>query len=79
MSPPSKTVQNEQRKLAATALNNLAVAFIVTGIIVPLVGVGYRTAAFLQNSFWGGFGLMWLVLGLGFHRLGHWILKGMKE
>jgi hypothetical protein len=39
-------VQNERTKLLATALNNVSVATIVTGIIAPIVGfAGLHVAA----------------------------------
>jgi len=33
-----KLIHNEQAKLSATAVNNIAVAFVVVGIVTPLVG-----------------------------------------
>ncbi len=53
MSRRSKTVHNEQLKLAATAFNNLGVAVIVTGIIVPVVALAYQTA--VPKTRLGGF------------------------
>ena len=40
-----KLVINEQRKLAATLFNNVAVAFIVTGFVVPIVSLAYPASA----------------------------------
>lgn len=42
MSGTTKTaIHNEQLKLAATAFNNLCVAFVVTGVIAPTVALAY--------------------------------------
>jgi hypothetical protein len=35
----AKLVHNEQMKLGATLFNSVAVAFIVTGLVVPVVAV----------------------------------------
>ena len=37
MASPADVIHNEQIKLAATALNNIGVASVATGVIVPLV------------------------------------------
>lgn len=39
-----KLIHNEQLKLAATLFNNVAVAFIVTGFVVPIVALAYQAA-----------------------------------
>jgi hypothetical protein len=44
-----KLAHNEQTKLTATALNNVAVAFVIAGFVAPVVGVGQ------------GFRLRWAV------------------
>jgi hypothetical protein len=38
-------IHNEQTKLTATALNNIAVAFIIAGFVAPVVGLGQRLDA----------------------------------
>jgi len=38
-------IQNEQTKLTATALNNVAVAFVVAGFVAPVIGFA-RTLEF---------------------------------
>ncbi len=45
MARPEDTIHNEHIKLAATALNNVGVASVVTGVIVPLAGCG-KTSKF---------------------------------
>lgn len=42
---PQPAIRNEQRKLLATAVNNLGVAIIVAGVIAPTVGYFYGTFA----------------------------------
>lgn len=72
-----KLVHNEQAKLTATALNNVSVAFFVTGILTPLV-------TYLQNptkittpeSFLIGVG--WLLTGIIIHQIGRVILTGLE-
>jgi hypothetical protein len=75
----SAAVHNEQVKLAATALNNIGVASIVTGAIVPLVAhmaAGPSGAAAIGYSW--RFVVLWLVLGVGWHMLGRLLLKGLR-
>lgn len=47
----SKLVANEQAKLAATLFNNVAVALIVAGVIVPVVAIAYGTTV-PTGRFW---------------------------
>jgi hypothetical protein len=37
----NNTARNERTKITATAINNLAVALVVTGLIVPSVSLAY--------------------------------------
>ena len=39
----TSVIRNEQRKLLATAVNNLGVAIVVTGVVAPTVGYFYGT------------------------------------
>ena len=38
-------IRNEKRKLAATALNNIAVATVVAGLVAPVIALGYQFSA----------------------------------
>ena len=38
----NKVARNERRRITATALNNLSVSLIVTGVIIPVVGLAYQ-------------------------------------
>ncbi len=58
---------NERLKLLATALNNLALAFIVAGYIGPVV-----TGA-VPGSPRAIVAVAWLSLGLGLHGVGQWV------
>jgi hypothetical protein len=51
------TIHNERIKLAATALNNLAVGTVISGIVVPLArgDINSLTSA-----------VIWTVIGLNF-------------
>ena len=40
----SDAAQNEQTKLLATALNNVAVAFIVIGVVTPMTAAASASA-----------------------------------
>jgi len=38
-------IRNEKRKLAATALDNIAVATVVAGLVAPVIALGYQFSA----------------------------------
>ncbi len=62
---------NERVKLLATALNNLGLAFIVSGVVVPVisgraVGGGVLTLA-------------WFGLGAALHLCGQFVLGRLRE
>ena len=73
----TRLVRNEQAKLAATFFNNIAVAFIVAGVIVPIVASAYGTAV-PTGRFWIAYILLWLVMAYTNHLIGRTILKGIK-
>ena len=78
MPTPNKTVRSERRKITATALNNVAVSFIVTGLVVPLVSVAYQLS-FPRTRYWGLFAVMWLMCGLGLHLASRRMLGDIQE
>jgi len=71
-----KLVRNEQIKLTATLWNNLAVAFLVTGAIAPIVALTYGIST-PHGEVWGEFLLLWVTLGGVLHVAGRAILKGV--
>lgn len=72
-----KTIHNEQPKITATALNNVAVAFFVTGVLTPLV-------TFIQNPMTltspvaALIGTGWLLTALIVHLLARLVLTGLE-
>ena len=74
----SRTCRNEKRKITATALNNIAVSFIVTGVVVPVVSAAYRVSI-PKTSLWWLFAVVWVATGLGFHVASRRMLEGIEE
>ena len=68
-------VHNERTKLLATALNNLGVATVATGIIAPAIGFLYGSEAMQTNGWWLLIGVAWLLAGSSLHFLA-WIVLG---
>ena len=76
MTPPDETperarrilIENEKRKLAATAFNNIAVATVVTGIVGPIIAVAYQFST-PHGSYWAAFPRLWTFAAGGIHRL----------
>ena len=63
---------NERPKLLATALNNLALAFVVAGYVGPVVSgavPGSPRAIVL---------IVWLLLGVGFHGVAQAVLGRLR-
>jgi len=61
-------IRNEKRKLAATALNNIAVATVAAGLLAPVIALGYQFSA-PHGKFWIAFPVLWLVTAYGIHQL----------
>ncbi len=78
MAAPNKPARNEQVKLMATALNNLGIAFVVSGIIVPIVALAYQSSL-PRTNYWAAFALVWLAFGVGFHLSGRAALRRIEE
>jgi hypothetical protein len=55
MTDRDDTIHNEQIKLAATALNNIGVASVVTGVTVPVIARSSLTTPPGGNRYWGRF------------------------
>jgi len=61
-------IRNEKRKLAAAALNNIAVATVVTGLVAPVIALGYQFSA-PHGRFWIAFPVLWLVAAYIIHQI----------
>ena len=73
----SKLVFNEQAKLIANALNNISVALIAGGLLLPI----FQGHSELSNEWTknGALTVWALMLGLAFHILAQYVLGTMKE
>jgi hypothetical protein len=70
-------VHNEQTKLTATALNNVAVAFVIAGFVAPVVGFG-QTLSAPDNAIPVLFSLVWLLTGLVLHLAARLVLRTLQ-
>ena len=68
-------VYNEQTKLTATALNNVAVALIVAGFVAPVVGFANSLEFRLGVASTTTFTAIWLATGLILHVTARLILR----
>ncbi len=71
-------IHNEQIKLTATALNNVAVAFVIAGFVGPMVAVGYGSAAMARDSIAILVSIIWLFVGFILHSIVKPILRDLK-
>jgi hypothetical protein len=70
-------IQNEQTKLTATALNNVAVAFVVAGFVAPVIGFA-RTLEFRPGVESAIFSAVWLLTGSVLHVAARLILRRLQ-
>jgi hypothetical protein len=61
-----KLVANELAKLTATALNNGAVAAMITSVVGPAASDLYGIAT-PKSPYWWVFGLAWFTIAVGLH------------
>ncbi|HJE26047.1 MAG TPA: hypothetical protein K8W01_20560 [Methylorubrum populi] len=73
-------VHNEQTKLLATGLNNVAVAFVVIGGVTPVTAMsfGVTTAPRLSLGT-AAFALAWFCTGLGLHWGARLALRSLRS
>ena len=71
-------VENERTKLLATALNNVGVATIITGVVAPTVATLYGASIAGKDQWWFLVGGVWLLAGIGLHILGQVVLGRLK-
>jgi hypothetical protein len=76
--PIAAAIHNEQVKLVANLLNTLAAAFVVTGVIVPLIAHVYGTSV-PTGRLWMAYGPIWVAVAFGFHQAARLALKGMRS
>jgi hypothetical protein len=72
-------IENEQTKLTATALNNLAVAIWVAGIVGPAVAFVYGSAGPETHGWWLLIGVAWFSAGFALHTLGRAVLRRLRQ
>jgi len=70
-------VKNEQIKLTATALNNVGVAFVVVGLVSPLVGFSQLRQA-PSDALAFLFHAAWFASGLALHVTARLVLRRLK-
>jgi len=72
-------VHNEQTKLLATALNNIAVAFAVIWFVTPITAMSFGVAsAPTLRPATAFFAAIWLSAGIGLHAIGRRVLRSIK-
>ncbi len=73
-------VHNEQTKLLATALNNIAVAYVVVGFVTPVTAVsfGVSSAPPLKTAT-VSFAAIWLCTAIGLHWVGRRVLRSLRR
>lgn len=76
---PSSAAPNEQTKLLATALNNIAVAFIVIRVVTPITAVSFGIAnAPPLGPATIGFAFIRLCAGTALHWIGRRVPRSLR-
>ena len=71
-------IHNEQTKLTATALNNLAVATVIAGFVGPTVALRFPPAGLQVDAFAVAVSVAWLLVGWILHLVARLVLLGLK-
>lgn len=71
-------IDNERTKLTANALNTLAVATVVTGIVVPTVKFVYEPGGTPPWPLLVAISLVWLGAGVGLHLIARAVLGRLR-
>ena len=74
----NKAARNERRKITATAVNNVAVSLIVTGVIVPVLSLAYQFTG-PRDIYWVGVATFCMVGGLALHLTSRHMLRRIEE
>jgi succinate dehydrogenase hydrophobic anchor subunit len=73
-------IHNEQTKLLATAVNNIAVAFAVIGFVTPITAMSYAIAsAPTLRPATAFFAAIWLCTAIGLHWVGRRVLRSIRQ
>ncbi|GJE71309.1 hypothetical protein [Methylorubrum podarium] len=71
-------IHNEQTKLLATGLNNVAVAFVVIGGVTPVTAMSFGVASAPTLSFGTvAFATIWISTAAGLHWIARRILRSL--
>ncbi len=74
----NKSSRNERKKLLATTLNTIGLAFTVPGVVLPLVTVLYG-ADMPKAPNWLIFAVWWTVQAVLLHLSARTVLGGIEE
>ncbi len=74
----NQLAMNERLKLVATTLNTVAISFIVTGFVVPIISGVYGSVTVSHHPLWGVATAAWILVAGHLHLLSLWILGGVK-
>ncbi|AWN36938.1 hypothetical protein [Methylobacterium radiodurans] len=69
---------NEQTKLLATAINNVAVAFVILGVVTPLTAVNFGVESAPPNPWMAFFAAIWFCSGGNLHLLARRASRSLK-
>lgn len=71
-------IHNERMKLLATALNNTAVATVITAVVAPFVGLLNGASSTALNLWWVFSGGLWFLVGIGLHLIALAVLGRLR-
>lgn len=71
-------IENERTKLLATALNNTAVAIIITAVVTPIAGFLYGIQT-VVSQYWPILLVIWFSVGIGIHLFAQALLGRLKQ
>jgi hypothetical protein len=77
--PMLGVVHNEQTKLTATALNNIAVATVIAGFLGPVLALRLDSATVQADAITVLASATWLLAGWILHLVARLVLLGLKE
>jgi hypothetical protein len=76
--PQNAKTKDERTKLSATFLNNIAVAMVVTGLIVPLASYTYDVPGAAMSTKIQDIGFLWVLAGFSAHFIARLIIRGLQ-